>query len=221
MSYIHPPKAPFQCVRLDQFILRNRISEDRILSESFHYPVHDGVSIQPLKLRDVEAFFDDKKFVSPSGIDQHKILRRALKSSMEACLYFVDNKRRCMFLTFPQLPTSMASYYCRYHSAALIRHVTKLSEVPTNNLANSLSEKEFQITEETRTTLQQLKSMYYSEPEKTWIMDLVHNNASGIFTYSAPVSNQTNRWKVIIFQECRLWHVNEGHDMPTFPICFG
>lgn len=81
VSYIHPPKAPFQCVRLDQFTLRNRISEDRILSESFHYPIHDDVSIQPLKLRDVEAFFDNKKSVSPSGIDQHTILRRALKSA--------------------------------------------------------------------------------------------------------------------------------------------
>lgn len=167
------PVQPFQLIKLSHFILENRVTDEQILARSSHHLDASGIHLSPkLGLEDIEKSFKHEDITATSGRNFRSKIMHALKLSLEESMEFVDEERRCKFYTCPESQASVASYYCLYHSRALIRHAYNLSGSTSggNLLADSAFKREVSITDDTRGALLQLKR-FYSRPERTWIID--------------------------------------------------
>ncbi|KAF9885882.1 hypothetical protein FE257_012262 [Aspergillus nanangensis] len=168
------PERPFQLVKLEEFKLEHEAHEDMIISESLHHPTGNG-----LTLKDIEDYFHDEGAVPALKKDYRSRLRHALKLGIQKGFDIVDKRRRCLFFTCPHLPEFQTTYYCRYHSAAIIRHALKEPDLPLVNMSvSAFSKPEALITEKSRHVLEKLKAMY-SKPEMVWIMDFEYISMPG------------------------------------------
>jgi hypothetical protein len=82
---------------------------------------------------------------------------------------FVDDERRCGFISCVGKPNSISSRYCEYHATEIIRCIDALpDQVPVKLPSNFLGEP--QVTEGTRAQLNLLKE-WFKEPSKTLLID--------------------------------------------------
>ncbi|KAF3399032.1 hypothetical protein DPV78_007134 [Talaromyces pinophilus] len=82
---------------------------------------------------------------------------------------FVDDERRCGFISCVEKPNSNSSRYCEYHATEIIRCIDALpDQVPVKLPSNFLGEP--QVTEGTRAQLNLLKE-WFKEPSKTLLID--------------------------------------------------
>ncbi|OJZ92269.1 hypothetical protein ASPFODRAFT_76836 [Aspergillus luchuensis CBS 106.47] len=173
VSFFKAPVQPSQLVELGHFTLINRVTDEQILTRSSHHLDASGIGNPPkLGLEDIEKSFEHEDVTATSIQNIRSKITHALKLSLVESMEFVDEKRRCMFYTCPESQASVASYYCLYHSRALINHASNLSGSTLGGilLADGAFKREVSIRDDTREALLQLKSLY-SRPTRTWIID--------------------------------------------------